>query len=320
MPTETTFFADFRKFFGRGLAILLPSILTLWIIWQLVVFVYSNVGEPINRGIRLVVIEALPLIVGDAAPAAEGEEPPSSPLPAWYTPAESQIRKYLDRQRTEGLPIPEPGSEGWDTALAQGKIELRRRLFRQWWSSHWYLEATGLLVAIVLIYLAGMLLGNLLGRRLYLFLEHLWSQVPGFKQIYPHVKQVVDLILGEKRVAFSKAVLIEYPRKGIWTVGLVTGHSMGVIREHIGKETYSIFISSTPAPFTGFTITVPIEDTIELPISIDQAMRFIITAGVLSDDSPSARQGQHDDITLPPMPAAIPPIEPTPGTQPDDES
>jgi len=133
-------------------------------------------------------------------------------------------------------------------------------------------------------------------------LERLWSQVPGFKQIYPHVKQVVEMIMGEKRVAFSKAVLIQYPRKGIWTVGLVTGHSLSVVREHIGKETYSIFISSTPAPFTGFTITMPVEETIELPISIDQAMRFIITAGVLSDDPPPL--GEPDPLDeLPGVPS-----------------
>lgn len=297
-----TFFADFRKFFGRGLAILLPSILTLWILWQLVVFVYSNVGEPINRGIRLVVIAALPLVVGEPEPALEGEEPKASPMPAWYTPSDSQIRKYLESQRIEGQPIPEPDAEGWDAAYATGQIQLRRRLFRQWWSTHWYLEATGLVVAIVLIYLAGVLLGNLLGRRLYQMIERLWSQVPGFKQIYPHVKQVVELIMGDKRVAFSKAVLIQYPRPGIWTVGLVTGHSLRAVREHIGKDTYSIFISSTPAPFTGFTITVPIEDTIELPISIDQAIRFIITAGVLSDDPPP--MGEPDPIdALPEAPS-----------------
>lgn len=300
--SERGFVDDFKKFFGRGLAILLPSVLTLWILWQLAVFVYSNVGAPINRGIRLTVLEIMPLAVGDGMVERElpdradgepvAERVPGENVPAWYVPTDVQIRAYLEQQAVSGFEqLPPRGTEAYERRFERGRKELRRELFRRWWNDHWYLEAAGLVLAIILIYLAGMLLGNLIGRKIYGRLERGLSKVPGFKQIYPHVKQVVDLIIGEKKMAFNRAVLVQWPSKGSWTVGLLTGESMDVIRRAAGGECVSVFVPSTPTPFTGFTITYRAEDVIELPISIDQAIRYIITAGVLNKDAEAPGQG-----------------------------
>ncbi len=273
------FWTDFRKFFGRGLAILLPSVLTLWILWQLFVFVYQNVGAPINQGIRTAVIEVLPLFIDEDAGGA---------MPEWWSPTDAQVGNYLETRRREGHRVPLPpiaggeGSEEYTVATTEARELLRRRGFRDWWNDHWYLEAAGLFVAILLIYLAGLILGNLLGRKLYSKLEKVLARMPGFKQIFPHVKQVVDLIMGDRGVAFKSAVIVEYPRKGMWTVGFVTGTSLQSVRDEARSDCVSVFIPSTPAPFTGFTINVRQEDAIELPITIDQAIRFIITGGVLN--------------------------------------
>ncbi|MCB9844996.1 MAG: DUF502 domain-containing protein [Phycisphaeraceae bacterium] len=282
-----SFMADFRKFFGRGLAILLPTILTLWILWQLIIFVYSNVGAPINRGLRLAVLEVMPYFVDDR-PGPNGESPKG--VPSWWTATTEQIKSYMERQRAEGSPNwPYMGETGYDSAVARARIELRRRGFREWWRSHWYLEVAGLLVAIVVIYLAGVILGNLIGRKLYHRLEKILARMPGFKQVYPHVKQLVDLVMGDRAIAFKTAVLVEYPRKGIWTVGFLTGNSLSSIADSAGHEIHSVFIPSTPMPFTGFTINCRRDEVIELPISIDTAVRFVITGGVLGDETrPSA--------------------------------
>jgi uncharacterized membrane protein len=125
------------------------------------------------------------------------------------------------------------------------------------------------------------LLGGYVGRRLYTRLESLISRIPGFKQVYPHVKQLVDLIMGDRPTSFKRAVLVQYPRRGIWTVGLLTGSSMKDIHQAAETECVSIFIPSTPTPFTGFTITVPRNEIIDLPITIDEAIRFFITGGAL---------------------------------------
>lgn len=272
---ERSFGSDFKKFFGRGLAILLPSVLTLLILWHLFMFVYSNVGKPINRGVQLIVLEVTPRIV------------PDERLPGWFTPGREDLERHAAwRERNDLRPL-----EG-----AALRREVRKRQLNRFWSQHWYLEATGLFVAILLIYLVGLLLGNFLGRRMYSRLEAMLSRVPGFKQLYPHMKQLVDLIMGERPMAFNRAVLVQYSREGLWTVGLVTGNSMQYIRDEAGGECLSVFVPSTPTPFTGFTITVRKDEAVELPITIDQAIRFIITGGALTPDE---QRVMGRDVALP---------------------
>jgi uncharacterized membrane protein len=257
-----TFMSDFRRFFGRGLAVLLPSILTLWLLWTAFVFLFNNVALPINRGLRGLVVEIAPLVVS-ADPQRQ---------PAWY--------RVSDVERSAFLATRE-GQLFRDLPPRRVETEVRYLKFRELWRANWYLEAAGLLVAIILVYLAGLLLGGYFGRRLYSRLEGYIARIPGFKQVYPHVKQLVELIIGEKPMAFKRVVFVEYPRKGIWTLGLVTSNSMKSAMESAGSGCLAIFIPSTPTPFTGFTISVPEVDVIDVPISIDEALRFVLTGGVL---------------------------------------
>ncbi|MEM6490943.1 MAG: DUF502 domain-containing protein [Pseudomonadota bacterium] len=138
-----------------------------------------------------------------------------------------------------------------------------------------------LVIWSTLLYLAGRLLGSFVGRWFYARIEGLLRAIPGFKQVYPHVKQVVDLIMGDSKMAFSRVVLVEYPRKGIWTVGLVTSSSLKPVADEAGTEVLSVFIPTSPTPFTGFTINMPAADCVDVDMTIDQALRFVITAGVL---------------------------------------
>lgn len=262
---KRTFWSDFRRFFVRGLSILLPSILTLWLLWAGTLFVYENIGEPINKGIRAGVIWVVPEVV------------PSDRLPDWFKVDQADLAEFGETQEGQAL-----GKDVGEPTLR--KAIIRTRLAKLW-SEHWYLNASGLMVAIILIYLAGVFLGGILGRRFYTKIENFIARVPGFKQVYPHVKQLVDLIIGERQVAFQRAVLVEYPRKGIWTVGLVTSDSMVAVHKASGRPCVAVFIPSTPTPFTGFTISVPADEVQDLPISIDAAIRFFITGGALIPES-----------------------------------
>lgn len=274
-----SFTSDFRRFFGRGMGVLLPSLLTLWILWQASVFLFKNVALPINRGIRIAVVQSLPTILPDSA------------LPGWYRISDEQLAHAKALRAEEGLrELPDDGL----------RAQIRQRSFREFWEAHWYMEATGLAVAILLIYLAGVLLGGLIGRKVYARIELLIARVPGFKQVYPHVKQVVDLILGDRPTAFKRVIMVEYPRKGIWTVGLVTGRSLKTIHKTAKTDCVSIFIPSTPTPFTGFTITVPASEVIDLPISVDEAIRFFITGGVLVPERESLPGNAQDDTSQTP--------------------
>ena len=270
---KRTFGTDFKQFFGRGLAILLPSIVTLWLLWQALIFVYANVAEPINRSLRGAVLWATPRLVSEAD------------LPVWFVVTEEQVQRAQQNRRLDGRPAVS------DSVV---RAQIRERSFREAWNEHWYLNAAGFVVAILLIYFAGLLLGNYVGRRVYARVEQLIAKVPGFKQVYPHVKQVVDLIFGDNSSmkAFSEVVLVEYPRKGVWTVGLVTGGSFEQVRDAAGGEVVSVFIPTSPTPMTGFVINVPRAEAKVLDMSVDQALRFVITAGVLTPENVSASEGQ----------------------------
>lgn len=269
-----TFWTDFKQFFGRGLAILLPSIVTLWLLWQALIFVYANVAAPINKGLRGAVLWVTPQVVRDEAD-----------LPTWFIVTDEQVARARVAREADGRGTPS------DAVL---RAEIRQRSFRQFWDSNWYLNFTGFLVAILLIYFAGLLLGNYVGRRVYARVEQLIAKMPGFKQVYPHVKQVVDLIFGENSTmkAFNEVVLVEYPRKGIWTVGLVTGSSFAEVEGAAGGEVVSVFIPTSPTPFTGFVINVRRDETQKLDMSVDQALRFVITAGVLTPENVTPGQGK----------------------------
>jgi uncharacterized membrane protein len=266
MSKTRSFGGDFKRFFGRGLAILLPSIVTLWLLWQAFVFVFNNVAEPINRGLRAGIIQVAPRVLDDAQ------------MPTWFVVTDEQVARRAHRRMTEGL------TELSGEAIAR---EIRVQQLQDVWRKNWYLNGLGFFVAIILIYLAGLLLGNYLGRQVYTRVEALIARIPGFKQVYPHVKQVVDLIFGENAAAkaFSEVVLVQYPRVGIWTLGLVSGNTFEGIRRVTGGETISVFIPTSPTPMTGFVINVLRKDAIKVDCTVEQALRFVITAGVLTPDS-----------------------------------
>jgi len=271
MPKQHSFNSDFRLFFGRGLAILLPTIVTLWIIYQAFMFLLTNVAEPINAGLRGVTVWVMPRVIDEEK------------SPEWFIVTDQQIRARLAKDGN----LPEDTVER-DEAVESSREAmtrtLRRERLKEFWRAQWYLQFVGLLLAILLIYLAGLLLGNFFGRQIYLRVERLIAAVPGFKQVYPHVKQVVELILGEKAMAFSTVVLVEYPSKDIWTLGFLTGDSLQAVDDATGGDAVSVFIPTSPTPFTGFTINLKRENVRVVDIPVDQALRFVLTAGVLAPD------------------------------------
>ncbi len=276
------FWGDFRKFFGRGLAILLPTVLTLWLLWQAGMFVFATIAEPINRGIRLATMRVMPdLFAQEGEPRAwwQIDQPP------WWHVESGEIERYQGARQGRGL-------ESLESSIAVRDI--RRERFRELWGQHWYLEGTGLVVAIVLIYFAGLLMTNFLGRKFYAYFERSTSRMPGFKQVYPHVKQVVEMVMGDKPMAFKRVVMVQYPREGMWTLGLVTSGGFNEARRTSGSaDVLAVFIPSTPTPFAGYVVNVPAKDVIDMDVTIDQALRFVVTGGMLTpDDKPAGPPGK----------------------------
>ncbi|MAJ47280.1 MAG: hypothetical protein CBC35_08535 [Planctomycetes bacterium TMED75] len=256
-----TFRGDFRRFFVKGLAVLLPTVLTLWILVKAYEFVDVAIAQPINSGIRLVMNQATPHV---------------GFLQEAFEPTQDSVDREMARIESE--------NRGKKTAQ-EVKSQVRAELILRWWEARWYMNFIGLFVAILAVYIAGRLLGGFLGRGIYNKLESLITTIPGIKQVYPYVKQVVDFLFSdEKPINFNQVVLVQYPRKGVWAVGLVTGSPMKSVQNTMapdGETGLTIFIPSSPTPFTGYTISVPQEEVVELPITIDEALRFTISGGVL---------------------------------------
>ena len=272
---KPTFMSDFRKFFFRGLAILLPSVVTIGLLIWALGFVWNFVARPINGGVRSAVVWVGPMIVGE-----EG-------MPAWYRVSDDEV---LEARARLGV-----AEEVSDESV---RTDLRREGLRQFWVTHWYLQGIGFVVGLMLVYLAGFLVGNYIGRRIYARVESWVIRIPGIKQVYPSVKQVTDFLLGEgeqkKPLPTGRVVLVEYPRKGIWTVGLMTGDTMVAIEGVVREPCVTVFIPSSPTPFTGYTITLPANEVHELPISLDEALRFVVSGGVLVP--PRQQVGEHREI------------------------
>jgi len=112
-------------------------------------------------------------------------------------------------------------------------------------------------------------------------------RTPGLRGIYPYIKQVTDFFLTQaeqKKLSFSKVVAVEYPRKGIWSIGLITGTGLKKITEEVKKELLTVLIPTSPTPFTGFVIMVPKKQTIEMDITIEEVFRFLVSGGVITPD------------------------------------
>lgn len=151
----------------------------------------------------------------------------------------------------------------------------------------YHLHLVGFVIAIILVYFVGFFLASLYGRTTFRMLERLQTRIPLVKAVYPYVKQLTEFVFGEKKLEFTLVVAVEYPRKGIRSIGLVTGSGLRTLQALAPSELVTIFIPSSPTPFTGYVITVPRADVVELPLTIDEAIRFTVSGGVIQPASQS---------------------------------
>lgn len=140
---------------------------------------------------------------------------------------------------------------------------------------------TGLVITLVLIALVGVLVRTLIGKRLIAFWESIIGRIPFIRGIYGAAKQLTEAVLMTGEKSFSRVVLIEYPRKGLYCIGFVTGQTGGeVATKFEGKKMLNIFVPSTPNPTTGYYMILPESDVIPLDISAEDAFRMIISGGL----------------------------------------
>jgi uncharacterized membrane protein len=156
----------------------------------------------------------------------------------------------------------------------------------QWaWLFRWGAPVVGFCVAILLTLIAGFFLATFFGRKLYRWYESILKRVPLIGTIYPYARQFTDFFFGdEKKQDFKTAVAIPFPAPGQYSIGFVTAQGMKALNEATGKELVCVFVPAAPTPFSGFIIYTAKEQVIPLPLSVDEAMRIIISAGVIHPD------------------------------------
>ncbi len=214
----------FKSYFLRGMAVLLPTMLTIWIFIWGYGFIQENISIHINRGL----VRLIMLVQGEGGVSKD----------------------VLDTIWVKG-----PGS------------------------------IAGFIMALIAVCMVGALLASVVGRTLWRIIEKFIMNTPFLKRVYPYIKQVTDFFLtqdGQDKLSFSRVVAAEYPRKGIWSIGMVTGSGLKKVVDNIEKELLTVFVPTSPTPFTGFIIMVPKEQTIDLDMTIEEAFRFTVSGGVIT--------------------------------------
>ena len=152
-----------------------------------------------------------------------------------------------------------------------------------------HLPGLGAILTLLILLATGAIAANFFGRRMLAFWESMLGRIPIVRSIYGGVKQISDTLFSPDGKAFRRAVLVRYPHAGTWTVALVTGTPQHEVTDHLGHEQVSVFVPTTPNITAGFFLIVPRSDTIELQMSVDQALKYIISMGVAEPPRPGSR-------------------------------
>ncbi len=153
----------------------------------------------------------------------------------------------------------------------------------------------GLVLTVVILLVTGVLAANIVGRRLVSFWERMLERIPIVRSVYSATKNFTEIVFSDSDQSFKKVLLIEYPRKGLYGLAFQTATELGEIQSRVGEELVCTFVPTTPNPTSGFIIILPKKDVIELDMEIDEALKMIISLGVVV---PTWRTDQIGELPL----------------------
>ncbi len=164
----------------------------------------------------------------------------------------------------------------------------------EWRTEGWlgvHIPGLGVVLTVVIVLVTGVLAANILGQQMVKFWESVLARIPVVNSIYTGVKQVSDTLFAPGGKAFRKAVLVQWPGPGMWTIAFVTGTPGGDVANHLQGDYLSIYVPTTPNPTGGYFVMVPRANVIELDMSVDDALKYIISMGVAAPGGNGRKNG-----------------------------
>jgi len=170
----------------------------------------------------------------------------------------------------------------WVLNLVIGTLDQSLLLVPQQWQPRTHIPGLGAIITLVVVFLTGLLANNLVGKYVVRLWERLLHRIPVVNSIYGSVKQVSDTLFSSSGNAFRKAVLIPYPHENSYTIGFLTGVPGGDVKNHLVGDYVSVYVPTTPNPTSGFFLMLERSRVVELDMSVDAALKYIVSMGVVA--------------------------------------
>jgi uncharacterized membrane protein len=289
----------FRRAVLRGLGILLPPLLTIVIFLWIGNTVAEYLLVPLENASRWVMVEHLADI------RTQGEMPPEL---RDQRIVEYRGTVYRQTEPPDSKFIPLEVYETVQKGVGRDPMPRDAKAIYTWYVNHKWLQRrfvvpVFLCIFLLVLYLLGKFLAAGVGRFFWNQAERLITRVPLVRNVYGSVKQITDFFFTEAELPYTRVVAIEYPRKGMWSLAFVTGEGMWDIRGVAKEPVLTVFVPTAPMPFTGYVLTVKKSEVVELTISIDQAIQFQISCGVVIPPPIIGVPQQEDTETTTPRPS-----------------
>ena len=167
-----------------------------------------------------------------------------------------------------------------------------RHLMPDAWYPKIAIPGVGLLIVFLGLIIIGALTAGLLGRIFLRTSERILNQMPIVRSVYSAIKQVLETVLAKRATAFRQVVLLEYPRKGIWAIGFVSGATKGEVANKLNQPMVNVFLPTTPNPTSGFLLFVPKDDVQVLEMTIEEGIKLVVSGGIVSPKTSDAGQSE----------------------------
>lgn len=273
-----------RRAIWRGSAIIAPPLVTLLLIIWIGTAIEQYVLKPLELGGRTVLVWATQDILS-APPAGATLIDPSNPSVGFLHQGVTYVNpplgeRYLPKYIIErvnadidSLPadLPPPQTA---TAYYHAYVKMR-------YMPRWFTVPLLLIVLLSVLFFVGRFFAAGIGRMTVNLAERVINRLPIVRNLYSSVKQVTDFVLSDREIEFTRVVVIEYPRLGVYCMGFVTSDGIPQLAAALGEEMITVFVPTSPMPMTGFTTNMRKRDAIDIDLSIDQAVQFIVSCGVV---------------------------------------